>query len=116
MSYHGVTLERPDHGSCRRWPRGVASWALRLSACAAFCLASVQWARVVWDRRERAIMAPANPRVEGHGELWLRCPSSTTWYNYVGDGRAGGPPGPAATGASGEWHAVAEAPLIVKAP
>lgn len=80
-------LRREVEPVCRR------SWALRWLVPravigAAFGLAAAQWGAAVDARRSAAVeRASQGPPVQGRGELWLRCPTSGTWYNYAGDPR-----------------------------
>ncbi len=44
---------------------------------------SRRWSEVVDDPVVRFVPPRETPRVRG--DLWLKCPSSSTWYNYAGD-------------------------------
>jgi len=85
-----VTLEalRPHRSTLASLLRRSLWWAVKLVAGAAFCVASARWGAAVQSRRSEAIeRRPATrsaPAPRGRGELWLRCPASTTWYNYAG--------------------------------
>lgn len=44
---------------------------------------SRKWSREVREWWIHRLERDLEPRVQGRGELWLRCPSSTTWYGYT---------------------------------
>lgn len=60
-------------------------WALRAAACLACCFVAARWGAQVERRRTEAV--GRSPDFQGRGELWLRCPASSTWYEYAGDPR-----------------------------
>lgn len=88
-----MTLEalRPHRSTLASLLRRFLWWTVKLAAGAAFCVGSARWGAAVQSRRSEAIerrpVTRSAPAPRGRGELWLRCPASTTWYNYVGDER-----------------------------
>lgn len=67
--------------------RRAAVWVIRLTVCMVCCFFSARWGAAVERRRDATIERSRPHSFQGRGELWLRCPSSTTWYSYAGDPR-----------------------------
>lgn len=84
--------ETSDLDPCRPWqtPFGVLLrramlQVLRVLIYMTCCAAAARWgaSAALRDAPERAQAAP----LRGRGELWLRCPGSSTWHNYGGGHR-----------------------------
>lgn len=99
---HRVLKSEPPHGgnlyfevspaSHHKW-RVLLGAPLRLVTGMVCCFIAARWGALCTTSREtsRETSIKSSPETalipQGRGELWLRCPSEGTWYNYTGDSR-----------------------------